>query len=217
VIVGVFAVIVCVIYTMWAWVLVGLALGVAYMVVCSTIAWRAKQSEFMWLLIGQFALWGAAWAVRPWVDTVALLVAYIAALIAAILVEVLAPAGWRPPTSSLSSRRFPEGRARGVVAPDRDLSDEIDGRWDAFLAATPMRLLHQAPDPGNPGADVILYEITAGPWVGERVLQVIDASPEDGINRRVGIPVGRDHTDAGAALADTWGLDPEQYQPIRHT
>lgn len=100
----------------------------------------------------------------------------------------------------------------------RDLSEEIrDTGWDAFLAATPMRLIHHAPDPGHPGADVVLYEITAGQWAGERVLQVIDASPEGGINHRVGIPVGRDHTDAGTALADTWGLDPEQYQPTRHT
>ena len=105
-----------------------------------------------------------------------------------------------------------------VPRPGRDLSEEIrDTGWDAFLAATPMRRLHQAPDPGHPGADAVLYEVTSGPWAGERVLQVIDASPEDGINHRVGIPVGRDHTNAGTALADTWGLAPEQYQPLRHT
>ena len=111
------------------------------------------------------------------------------------------------------------GRTPTTTAPiGRDLSEEIrDTGWDAFLAATPMRLIHRAPDPGHPGADAVLFEITAGPWVGQRVLQVIDASPEDGINARVGIPVGRDHIDAGRALADTWGLDPEKYQPLRHT
>ena len=112
----------------------------------------------------------------------------------------------------------PVAPAPSVREAGRDLADEIhDTGWDAFLAATPARLIDQAPDPGHPGADATLYELTAGPWAGERVLQVIDASPEDGINRRVGIPVGRDHTDAGTALADTWGLAPEQYQPLRHT
>lgn len=125
----------------------------------------------------------------------------------------------------LAEDRWEDTLAGRPVAPSpsvreagRDLADEIhDTGWDAFLAATPARLIHQAPDPGHPGADATLYELTAGPWAGERVLQVIDASPEDGINRRVGIPVGRDHTNAARALADTWGLDPEQYQPLRHT
>ena len=105
-----------------------------------------------------------------------------------------------------------------MTAPGRDLSDEIrDKGWDEFLAATTARIVHRTTDPGNDGRDVILYELTSGPWSGERVLQVVDASREDGINRRVGIPVGRDHTNAGEALADTWGLTREQYAPIRHT
>lgn len=100
----------------------------------------------------------------------------------------------------------------------KDLSDEIrDTGWDAFAAATTMRLIDQQPDRGGTGTDVTLYELTSGPWTGERVVQVTDASTEDGLHRRIGIPVGRTYTDAIEAVASTFGLTADEYHPTRTT
>lgn len=197
--IGAYAVLIgVVVYTMWAAILAGLALGVAYMVVCSTAAWRLRQSELMWLLGGQLALWGAAWLVRPWVDDVALLTAYMSALVAAILVEVLAPASWRPPTSSLSSRRLTT----------IDLGSEIEAQgWEEWAAAHALELVAESPDPGNPGQVLTLLSVPAayGPW---RVVEATDGTSGE----RVGLVVPGRYRDPVRAVAWTYGVDAGTYR-----
>ncbi len=101
--------------------------------------------------------------------------------------------------------------------PDLDTELRAVG-WDAWLADHRLRVLDVVPDPGNAGADLTLYEVTAGRWTGTRLVQVVDASPDDrGVHERHALPVPATCATALEAVAATWGLTPETYHPQRHT
>ena len=101
--------------------------------------------------------------------------------------------------------------------PDLDAELRAAG-WDAWAAAHRLTVLDVAPDPGHQGADLTLCEITAGPWTGTRLVQVVDASPNHhGIHERHAIPVPATCRTATEAIAATWGLPADAYRPQRHT
>ena len=109
------------------------------------------------------------------------------------------------------------GRDEATGRPDLDRELRAVG-WDAWLADHRLRVVDVAPDPGNAGADLTLYEVTAGRWTGTRLVQVIDASPDSrGLHERHALPVPATCATALEAIAATWGLTPETYHPQRHT
>jgi len=98
------------------------------------------------------------------------------------------------------------------------IEDEIAaaGGWDAWSAATSMQLVDSCPDPGNPGHEIRLLRVVAGPWRGNQVAEVVDASPEDGVHRRRPLVVASDATSALSAVAATFGLTADTYRPQRN-
>ncbi|GAA0912004.1 hypothetical protein GCM10009557_86100 [Virgisporangium ochraceum] len=85
--------------------------------------------------------------------------------------------------------------------------------WDTYIATAGLRLVDTAPDPGNPGFDLRLYDLPERVW-GEptRVLLATNGSAErDGTRRRYGLPVPADVPTAVSAAAWTYGLTGDQY------
>ncbi|MFD5825133.1 DUF6745 domain-containing protein [Lentzea sp. NPDC060358] len=87
--------------------------------------------------------------------------------------------------------------------------------WDAYVARAGPPLLGTAPDPGNPGCALELYDL----WGSLNLLMVTNGSVErDGTRRRYGLPVGRWYRDPLGAAAVTYGLEARQYaQLLRRT
>jgi hypothetical protein len=87
--------------------------------------------------------------------------------------------------------------------------------WETYVdqAATP--LIATAPDPGNPGHDLRLYDL----WDQVNLLLVVNGSVErDGTRRRYGLRVDRWQRDPLDAAASTYGLRADQYvQLLRRT
>jgi hypothetical protein len=85
--------------------------------------------------------------------------------------------------------------------------------WDTYIAATGLRLLDTATDPGNPGCVLRLYDLPADVWgTPGRVLLVTNGSAErDGTRRRYGLAVPADTAGAVDAAAWTYGLAAAQY------
>lgn len=91
--------------------------------------------------------------------------------------------------------------------------------WDQFIDAAGLELVAKAPDPGNPGQDLFLYDLG-----GElqnlysaraRILLCTNGSPDrDGTRRRFGIPVPGHHTDPVAAVAETYDATVEEYAAV---
>jgi hypothetical protein len=80
--------------------------------------------------------------------------------------------------------------------------------WGHFVDRAALRLVADAPDPGNPGARLRLYDLRAD----TRVLFVVNGSVErDGTRRRHGLTVPGFLTDPVEAAAWTYGLTAEQY------
>lgn len=191
-------VVAAVIVTMWVEVLLGLGVGVAYMVAFSTLAWRRRESELAWLMVGLLALGAAAIAATAWVSSTRVLVVMVFALVGAILTEVLAPASWRPPTSTLSSRRMATLDLGGEI--------EVQG-WEEWAATHALEVVAEAADPGNPGQVLTLLSVPAeyGPW---RVVEATDGTSGE----RVGLVVDARHRDPVTAVAATYGVDAETYR-----
>ncbi len=141
-----------------------------------------------------------------WVGLVWLVLAVLAV---AVLLAV------SPPPPVHPRRR----RLAAVIEQPPDLEAEIRAvGWDAWAAGHRLRVLDVAADPGHLGADVTLFEVAAGRWAGTRLVQVIDASPnEAGVHERHGLPVPDWCRSAVEAVALTWGLSPNEYAPQRHT
>ena len=80
--------------------------------------------------------------------------------------------------------------------------------WDRFVDDADLRLLGSAPDPGNPGNELRLYEVPGAVWGrAVRLLVATNGSVErDGTRRRYGltVPVHLDHPLSAAAW--TYGL-----------
>ncbi|WP_459963083.1 DUF6745 domain-containing protein [Nocardia sp. IFM 10818] len=88
--------------------------------------------------------------------------------------------------------------------------------WDPYIEQTGLTLLSHAPDPGNPGAELRLYESPDRGWRGTtRLLLVVNGSRErDGTRRRYGLNVPGGFDDALAAAGWTYGLSGAQYAEL---
>jgi hypothetical protein len=85
--------------------------------------------------------------------------------------------------------------------------------WDTYVGQARLVLVDAAPDPGNPGQQIELYQVPESVWgTPTRVLLATNGSPErDGTRRRYGLPVPAGISTAVHAAAWTYGLDPDQY------
>ncbi|MEU1686854.1 DUF6745 domain-containing protein [Micromonospora sp. NPDC005707] len=85
--------------------------------------------------------------------------------------------------------------------------------WDAYLAEARLRLLAEAPDPGNPGCRLQLYDLPRQVWGRPaRVLLAVNGSVErDGRRRRYGLTVPDHLDDPVAAAGWSYGLTGDQY------
>ncbi|WP_225991739.1 DUF6745 domain-containing protein [Actinomadura montaniterrae] len=80
--------------------------------------------------------------------------------------------------------------------------------WPAYIEGAGLRLVGAAPDPGNPGSELRLYDMRPD----TRVLLAVNGSVErDGTRRRYGLTVPGAIGDPVAAAAWTYGLSAEQY------
>ena len=89
--------------------------------------------------------------------------------------------------------------------------------WDAYLRDAGMTLVASCPDPGNPGAELGLYDDMPGKDRGAagRVLVVTNGTPEpDGHRRRYGISVPGNLDNPVDAAAWTYGLTGELYATL---
>jgi hypothetical protein len=80
--------------------------------------------------------------------------------------------------------------------------------WAAYVDRAGLRLVASAPDPGNPGSELHLYDMRKE----TRVLLAVNGSVErDGRRRRYGLTVPGSLDDPIAAAGWTYGLSAEQY------
>jgi hypothetical protein len=89
--------------------------------------------------------------------------------------------------------------------------------WDAYIRDAGMTLVASCADPGNPGADLCLYDDMPDKGWGApgRVLVVTNGTPEpDGHRRRYGINVPGNLDDPVDAAAWTYGLTGELYATL---
>ncbi|MFI6497780.1 DUF6745 domain-containing protein [Nonomuraea typhae] len=88
--------------------------------------------------------------------------------------------------------------------------------WDRYLETAGLRLVARAPDPGNPGADLELYDLPRTPLgYTPRVLLAVNGSLErDGTRRRYGLGVPHFLDDPVAAAAWTYGLSACHYAQL---
>lgn len=89
--------------------------------------------------------------------------------------------------------------------------------WDAYIRDAGMTLVASCPDPGNPGAELGLYDDMPGKGWGApgRVLVVTNGTPEpDGHRRRYGINVPGNLDNPIDAAAWTYGLTGELYATL---
>lgn len=85
--------------------------------------------------------------------------------------------------------------------------------WDAYLDQARLRLVAEAPDPGNPGCRLQLYDLPRHVWgTPARVLLAVNGSVErDGHRRRYGLSVPAHLADPVAAAGWSYGLTGDQY------
>ena len=93
--------------------------------------------------------------------------------------------------------------------------------WDTFVRDSQMRLVSSAPDPGNPGRELELYDLPAELstiYQSEaRILLCTNGSPEaDGSFHRFGLPVPASHDDPVEAAADMYGLSGAEYAKLQY-
>ncbi|WP_067830189.1 DUF6745 domain-containing protein [Actinomadura kijaniata] len=88
--------------------------------------------------------------------------------------------------------------------------------WEAYIERGGLRLLATAPDPGNPGCELRLYEQPGtGPASFTNILLAVNGSVErDGRRRRYGLNVPTFLDDPVAAAAWSYGLDAAQYATL---
>ncbi|MBF8187326.1 hypothetical protein ITP53_16615 [Nonomuraea sp. K274] len=83
--------------------------------------------------------------------------------------------------------------------------------WDAYIEQAGLHLVATAPDPGNPGSELRLYDMRKE----TKVLLAVNGSVErDGRRRRYGLTVPGFLTDPLAAAGWTYGLSAEQYSRL---
>lgn len=80
--------------------------------------------------------------------------------------------------------------------------------WGDYIDRAGLRLVATAPDPGNPGSELRLYDLLEQ----TRVLLAVNGSVErDGTRRRYGLAVPGAFDDPVAAAGWTYGLSADQY------
>lgn len=85
--------------------------------------------------------------------------------------------------------------------------------WERFIADARLTLLGSAPDPGNPGFDLLLYNLPAD---RVRLLLAVNGSVErDGTRRRYGLRVPDWFTDPVDAAGWSYGLTGDQYAQLQ--
>jgi hypothetical protein len=92
--------------------------------------------------------------------------------------------------------------------------------WDTYIDQAGLDLVSAAPDPGNPGCRLQLYDMPTRLWgAPARVLLAVNGSVErDGHRRRYGLSVPADLDDPVAAAGWSYGLTGDQYaQMLRRT
>ncbi|TYB45898.1 hypothetical protein FXF51_59750 [Nonomuraea sp. PA05] len=83
--------------------------------------------------------------------------------------------------------------------------------WPSYVERAGLRLVGTAPDPGNPGSELRLYDMRRE----TKVLIAVNGSVErDGRRRRYGLTVPGHLTDPLAAAGWTYGLSAEQYSRL---
>jgi hypothetical protein len=83
--------------------------------------------------------------------------------------------------------------------------------WSAYIEQAGLRLVSRAPDPGNPGSELRLYDVRRG----TKVLLAVNGSVErDGHRRRYGLTVPAYLNDPIEAAGWTYGLSGEQYATL---
>ncbi|MFB4276095.1 MULTISPECIES: DUF6745 domain-containing protein [unclassified Nonomuraea] len=83
--------------------------------------------------------------------------------------------------------------------------------WGAYIEQAGLRLLATAPDPGNPGSELRLYDMRRD----LRVLLAVNGSVErDGRRRKYGLTVPAYFDDPISAAGWTYGLSGEQYSRL---
>ena len=89
--------------------------------------------------------------------------------------------------------------------------------WDTFIAEAGLTLVSTAPDPGNPGSDLHLYDLPYQRWGrSSRLLLAVNGSLErDGTRRRYGLRVPPWFDDPIDAAGWSYGLSGPQYALLR--
>jgi hypothetical protein len=89
--------------------------------------------------------------------------------------------------------------------------------WQRYVEQAQMRLVAEAPDPGNPGYQLRLFELPPDPWESPgRVLLAVNGSVErDGRRRRYGLNVPADIDDPVTAAGWSYGLSGPQYAQLQ--
>ncbi|MEV0997192.1 DUF6745 domain-containing protein [Nonomuraea sp. NPDC050202] len=83
--------------------------------------------------------------------------------------------------------------------------------WPEYVEQAGLRLVGTAPDPGNPGSELRLYDMRRE----TKVLVAVNGSVErDGRRRRYGLTVPGHLTDPLSAAGWTYGLSAEQYSRL---
>lgn len=88
--------------------------------------------------------------------------------------------------------------------------------WGAFIEQAELRLVGSSGDPGNPGAELRLYDLPYARWGRPtRLLLAVNGSVErDGTRRRYGLRVPAWFDDPLDAAGWTYGLTGAQYQQL---
>jgi hypothetical protein len=85
--------------------------------------------------------------------------------------------------------------------------------WDRFTREAGLHLVADEADPGNPGQNLVLYDVPERLW-GSRIQLVLctnGSSERDGTRRRYGMTVPADFTDPVSAIAWTGRMTRDQY------
>ena len=89
--------------------------------------------------------------------------------------------------------------------------------WPAYIDQAGLRLLSRAPDPGNPGCELQLYNLPPQKWHRPtRLLLAVNGSVErDGTRRRYGLRVPADFDHPLDAAGWSYGLSGAQYAQLQ--
>lgn len=89
--------------------------------------------------------------------------------------------------------------------------------WGTFIDEAGLTLVGQAADPGNPGAELRLYDLPYARWgAATRLLMAVNGSVErDGTRRRYGLRVPAWVADPVEAAGWSYGLSGAQYRQLQ--